>query len=77
MELELTNKIRNISIENNEISKKIKSVRSKDMQIYIQRTKTGNGRQPNIRESFIHNYRTHKMELQYYRKEKKNILKYH
>ena len=77
MQQELTNKIRSISIENNEISKTLNRLGVKDMQNISREQKQENGRQPSIRESFIHNYRTHRNGVAIYTKEKRNILKYH
>ena len=48
MEQELTNKIRSISIENNEISKKLNQLGVKDMLNISREQKQENGRQPSI-----------------------------
>ena len=60
MEKELTGKIKNIRIEYNEINKRLNEIRIADIQDISRKPEQKHIRQSSIRESFIHNYRTHR-----------------
>ena len=57
---DLTEKIKNISIEYNEINKRLSEIRIADIQDISRKPEQEHIRQSSIRESFIHNYRPHR-----------------
>ena len=77
MQQELTNKIRSISIENNEINKKLNQLGVKDMQNISREQKQEMGDNLVSESHLFTTIELTETELQYYTKEKRNILKYH
>ena len=79
MQQELTNKIRSISIsiENNEISKKLNQLGVKDMLNISRQQKQEMGDNLVSESHLFTTIELTETELQYYTKQKRNILKYH